>query len=99
MKSCGLVRGLLVRANHAPVAHHRYPRTAQFLFELVDLWAEGFQVVGVAAIDLDGNRLAPAVGQQAHHDLLFSILVITVITPGRQGVVIPFSPTAPTSLQ
>ena len=88
MKVRLLGRRLLVGANHAPVAHQGDALTAQLLFDLVDLLAEGLEVAGVAPINLDGNRLALAVGQQADHDLFFAFLVVAVISPGRQGVVV-----------
>ncbi len=79
---------LLVGANHAPVAHQGDALTAQLFFDLVDLLAEGLEIAGVAPINLDGDRLALAVGQQADHDLLFAFLVIPIIAPSGQGVVV-----------
>src|SRR6266567_9547941 len=79
---------LLVGANHAPVPYQRDARTAQLLFDLVDLLAKGLEVAGVAPINLDGDRLALAVGQQSDHDLFFALLVVAIISPSRQGIVV-----------
>src|SRR2546428_6833798 len=88
MKLRLLGRRLLVGANHAPVPYQRDARTAQLLFDLVDLLAKGLEVAGVAPISLDGDRFALAVGQQSDHDLFFALLVVAIISPSRQGIVV-----------
>ena len=69
MKVCLLCRRLLGGANHAPVAHQSDALTAQLLLDLVNLLTKGLEVDGVAPINLDGNRLPLAVGQQPNHHL------------------------------
>ena len=49
--------------------------------------AKGLEVVGVALIDLNGNRFAQTVGQQSDDDLLFAFLAVAIIAPGGQSIV------------
>ncbi len=52
----------------------------------MDLVAEGFEIVSVAAINLDRDRLPLAVGQKPDDDLFVALLVVPIIPPSRQGV-------------
>ncbi len=88
MKTGRLGRRLQVRANHSPVADQRDALAAQLLFELLDLRAKGLEGTGVAPIDLDGDRFALAVGQQADHELLFALLVVAIIAPSGQRILV-----------
>ena len=60
----------------------------QLLFDFIDSIAKGLEVVGVAPIDLNGNRFAHTVSQQSYDDLFFAFLAVAIIAPGGQGIVI-----------
>ena len=99
MKPRRLRLGLLVRAKHAPVAHHRHPWTAQFRFNLVDLVTKSLEIIGVAAINLEGHRFALTVRQQADAGLFLAGLGIAIIPPIGQGIVGALQITAGHSIQ
>ena len=60
----------------------------------MDLVAEGFEIVSVAAINLDRDRLPLAVGQKPDDDLFVALLVVPIIPPSRQGVGVALQITA-----
>ena len=92
-----VISGAKITARHTATGSERAVQTDgtgyYFLANLpigaytISVEKAGFQKA-VATINLDGDRLALAVGQQSDHDLFFALLVVAIISPSRQGIVV-----------
>jgi len=83
------------RSDHAAVAHQNQLFQAETGAKFRDLRGDGFRIAGVAVEDLDGDRTALAVGEQAEDDLRISRPLVAGVTEVSEAAVAAVSSNPP----
>src|SRR5262249_20806185 len=85
----------LLALDHATVADEGDLCDTKPGLDLVDLRSKGVRILRIAWKDLDGDRMASLVAEEADDDLHLAFLAIAIIAKGGQCVVRAFPGTTP----